>query len=288
LKRALAVVLLVPIALVSGNVSGADVARKQFLWRVLNAPAPFYLVGSMHDLQEADYPTDLAQFNRAIDQSQKFIFERDPTNNDPMALWRRLNSYATYPRGITIQQKVSPSTFALLKRIARVPQSTYEREKPWAIAAFNLKAQGMEKVRPEWGMDHYIYSKVRYRAEFGGLETPDEFVRTFSDMSDRESESFLVQSIEYGQRSPELLDQTIAAWKAGDATGMYQLYAPRKNGADGYWRWIEKRTSLWVPRVEAAVKSGKPTMVVVGALHLCGPRGLLAQLRARGYKLEQM
>ena len=242
----------------------------------------------MHALHRDDYPADLDEFNRAIDQSQRFIYERDPTANDPTDLWRKLNAHATYPRGVTIQQKVSPSTFALLKRIARIPIGAYERQKPWAIAAFNLKAQGMETVKSRWSVDHYIYEKTRHRGGTGGLETIDEFARSLYEMNDRESESYLLEAIEYGQRSPELLNATIAAWKSGSAERMYQLYSPRRNGADGYWRWIEKRSSLWIPRIEDAMKSGKPTMIIVGALHLCGPRGIIAELQKRGYKLEQM
>ena len=262
--------------------------RKQFLWRVVNAPAPFYIVGSMHALHRDDYPTNLDAFNRAIDESQRFIFERDPKANDPTTLWRKLSAEGTYPHGVRIQQRVSPSTFALLKRIARIPQGAYETQKPWAIAAFNLKAQGMETVKSKWSMDHYINEKTRHRGETGGLETIDEFVRSFSEMSDRESESFLLQSIEYGQRSPELLYQTIAAWKAGSTARMYQLYAPRRNGAAGYWHWIEKRSASWIPRIENAMKSGRPTMVIVGALHLCGPRSIIAELQRRGYRVEQL
>jgi uncharacterized protein YbaP (TraB family) len=254
----------------------------------VNAPTPFYIVGSMHALRAEDYPTDLNEFNLAIGQSQSFIFERDPRANDPLDLWRKLTAQGAYPRGVTIQQRVSPSTFALLKRIARIPQSAYERQKPWSIAALNLKAQGMDTVRSEWSMDHYIYQKARHVGQSSGLETMDEFVRSFSEMSDREGESFLLQAIEYGQRSPELLYQTIAAWKAGSTSRMYELYAPRKNGAAGYWRWIERRSALWVPRIERAMKSGAPTMVIVGALHLCGPRGVIAELQRRGYKLEQL
>ena len=273
---------------VGQSASIAAPQRKQFLWRVINSPAPFYLVGSMHALRRDDFPTDLNGFNRAIDQSQRFIFERDPAANDPTALWRKLSAKGTYPHGVTIQQRVSPSTFALLKRIARIPQGAYETQKPWAIAALNLKAQGMETVKSEWSMDHYINERTRHRGETSGLETIDEFVRSFSEMSDRESESFLLQSIEYGQRSPELLNQTIAAWKAGNPARLYQLYAPRRNGAGGYWRWVEKRSALWIPRIEGEIKSRQPTIVVVGALHLCGPRGLIAELQKRGYKLEQL
>ena len=268
------------------NANGAP-QRKHFLWRVVNAPAPFYVVGSMHALRRSDAHV-VTEFDQEIDQSQKFIFERDPADNDPTEVWRKLNQHTTYPHGVTIQQRVSPSTFALLKRIARIPLGAYETQKPWAIAAFNLKAQGMDTVKSRWSVDHYIYEKIRNRAETGGLETIDEFVRSFSEMSDRESESFLLQSIEYGQRSPELLDQTIAAWMSDSPARIYQLYAPRRNGAGGYWRWIENRTARWVPRIEDAIKSRKPTMVIVGALHVSGPRGVVSELQKRGYKLEQL
>jgi len=284
------IILFVALCTLAGDLSTAantTQRQKHFLWRVVNAPAPFYVVGSMHELRKSDSYV-ATEFNKEIDQSQKFIFERDPADNDPTDLWRKLNAHTTYPRGVTIQQKVRPSTFALLNRIARIPLGAYETQKPWAIAAFNLKAQGMDTVKSRWSVDHYIYEKIRHRADTAGLETIDEFVRSFAEMSDRESESFLLQSIEYGQRSPELLDETIAAWKSGSPARIYQLYAPRRNGADGYWRWIERRTALWVPRIEDAIKSRKPTMVIVGALHVSGPRGVIAELEKRGYKLEQL
>jgi uncharacterized protein len=260
---------------------------RRFLWRVTNAPAPFYLLGSMHALRQSDYNV-MTDFDKAIDQSQKFIFERDPEKNDPRVLWHALNAQAAYAHGVTIQQKVRPSTLALLHRIARIPASAYETQKPWAIALFNLKAEGIETVESRWSVDHYVYERTRYRAEPAGLETINEFVRTFSEMSDRESESFLLQSIDYGRRSPELLDQTIAAWKSGNTAEIYRLYGPRAGGPGGYWHWIERRSALWIPRIEEAIKSGKPTMVIVGAFHLCGPRGIIALLRMRGYKLEQL
>src|ERR1700704_3154766 len=100
------IILLVAFCAIASDLGTARAAppRKQFLWRVVNAPAPFYLIGSMHALHRDDYPTDLGAFNRVIDQSQKFIFERDPNANDPMDLWRKLNAQGTYPRGVTIQQ----------------------------------------------------------------------------------------------------------------------------------------------------------------------------------------
>jgi len=281
------IILLCTVSVLAGDFCVARNTPTHFLWRVVNAPASFYLVGSMHALREFDYSA-LAEFDKAINESTKFIFERDPTANDQTLLWRKLLPQTSYPRGVTIQQRVNLTTFALLKRISHIPLSAYETQKPWAIAVFNLKAQGMETVSSRLSVDHYVYERARHRAEMGGLETIDEFARSLYEMNDRESESYLLQAIEYGQRSPELLNETIGAWKSGSTERIYQLYSPRRNGPGGYWRWIEKRSSLWAPRIEDAIKLGKPTMVIVGALHLCGPRGVIAQLQKRGYKLEQL
>src|SRR5437764_13615448 len=106
------IILVFAFCAIAGDFGTVQAAaqRKQFLWRVVNAPAPFYLIGSMHALRRDDYPTDLGEFNRAIDQSQKFIYERDPTVNDQTVLWRKLSAQGTYPHGVTIQQKLSQST----------------------------------------------------------------------------------------------------------------------------------------------------------------------------------
>ena len=50
---------------------------KHCLWRVTNAPAPFYLLGSVHALQSSDYFRTPA-IEEAIKQSQQVWFEIDP------------------------------------------------------------------------------------------------------------------------------------------------------------------------------------------------------------------
>jgi len=55
-----------------------------------------------------------------------------------------------------------------------------------------------------------------------------------------------------------------------------------------WWRLLDRRNAKWVPKIEAAIKSGKPTLVVAGALHFCGPHSAVAFLQQRGYKIEQL
>ncbi len=47
------------------------------------------------------------------------------------------------------------------------------------------------------------------------------------------------------------------------------------------------RNRNWLPGIEAMLVTAEVELILVGALHLAGEQGLLAQLRKRGYKLEQ-
>ena len=44
----------------------------------------------------------------------------------------------------------------------------------------------------------------------------------------------------------------------------------------------------WMPKLKALMAGGKKYFVVVGALHLVGPDGLLALFQKDGYKIEQL
>jgi len=55
--------------------------QKSCVWRVTNAKAPFYLVGSIHALSKSDYPLPVP-YEIALRNSKRFVFEfdREPTS----------------------------------------------------------------------------------------------------------------------------------------------------------------------------------------------------------------
>jgi uncharacterized protein len=53
-------------------------------------------------------------------------------------------------------------------------------------------------------------------------------------------------------------------------------------------RLIDARNLNWVPKIDGYLNSGQTYFVVVGAGHMAGPNGLLALLKARGCKIEQL
>src|SRR6476620_1304369 len=83
------------------------------VWRVTNAKAPFYLVGSIHALSKKDYPLP-QPYDIALKDSNRFVFEFDPTRHAEFE--KKFEAAAKYPRGQDIRSKISPELLAWLRK----------------------------------------------------------------------------------------------------------------------------------------------------------------------------
>jgi hypothetical protein len=86
----------------------------------------------------------------------------------------------------------------------------------------------------------------------------------------------------------KVLEMSYLAWVAGDFEEVDRMntlhsrncFAPIKHAV------ITARNRLWLPTIRYLAQStGEPTLVLVGAAHLGGPDGLVAQLAAGGLRL---
>ena len=273
--------------LVSG-LAAAEVATnaKHCLWRVTNARAPFYLLGSVHALQRSDYDKAPA-VEEAIKQSQLILFEIDPKEDQTFAT--KLGAAARLPRGEQIRGKISPKTYNYLRKITINGMAEWQHLYPWAVAML-LEYPSLRGVSTTYGVDNHVAQMARrYSKRTGGVETVDEHVHVFSDMHMVEGEVYLLQALVHaGEASPQFqLD--VAAWKSGDTNRLYAMHVKRmKEAPTVWWRLLDRRNAKWIPKLEGAIKSGTPTLVVAGALHFSGPRSVIALLQKRGYKIEQL
>jgi len=276
------------ILLGASPLSAADASStgKHCLWRITNAPAPFYLLGSVHALQPSDY-SRAPVIEEAIKQSRQIFFEVDPKDNE--VLGRKLMEAARLPRGQQILGKISPKTYDYLRKITISGMNEWQHLHPWAIAML-LEDSRFRGTSYRYGVDYYVADRARhYSKATAGLETADEHIRVFSDMHEIEGEVYLLQAIVHASEAPQLFRQDVAAWNAGDTNRLYAMHvAEMKEAPTVWWRLLDRRNARWIPRIEAAIKSGKSTMVVAGALHFSGPHSVIALLQKRGYKIEQL
>jgi len=261
------------------------------VWRVTSVNHPFYLVGSSHALSAHDYP--LAKpYVEALQTSQRFLFEFNPNLDDDFG--RQFSASAKYPKGQDIRRHVHPQTYEYLVkafRISSLDPNAFLPYRPWAIAGL-WGIRGYTDLRSSLGLDNHFYNKARRAGkEIGGLETVKEHVDVLAKMTDIESELILLDSIvRYNKNlSGGEAQKLHEAWRHGDIATMWALNAHARQtnlGAD--LRLLDERNAKWYPQIVGEMKTRKPTAIVAGALHFCGPNGLVAVLQKRGYKLEQL
>jgi uncharacterized protein YbaP (TraB family) len=272
----------------ASGLAAAEVAgnAKHCLWRITNARAPFYLLGSVHALQRSDYDKAPA-VEEAIKQSQLILFEIDPKEDQTFAT--KLGAAARLPRGEQIREKISPKTYDYLRKITINGMAEWQHLYPWATAML-LEYPSLRGVSTTYGVDNHVAQMARrYSKKTGGVETVDEHVHVFSDMHMIEGEVYLLQALVHAAEASPQFQLDVAAWKSGDTNRLYAMHAKRmKEAPTVWWRLLDRRNAKWIPRLEAAIKSGTPTLVVAGALHFSGPRSVIALLQKRGYKIEQL
>ncbi|HEY2103521.1 MAG TPA: TraB/GumN family protein [Chthoniobacterales bacterium] len=272
----------------TGPASAELATGKHFLWRVRNVPQPIYLLGSIHALRRSDYPLG-REIDEAIGQCRRFVFEYDSYHTDPRLWQRKMLEAQHYRAGTTLKDKIRPETYAQIQRIAKVRASEYDDVKPWAIAYFMMSHPYFHDIHKRYGTDAYVIRRASPFAEYAGLETLDEHIRVLASMSDVESEVFLLQTFVHSDRIAQEMSNTIAAYKRGDTRALAAANAFEDRESPFLTsRIIDQRNAAWIPRIEQEIRSGKATMIVVGARHLCGPHNVIGLLQGRGYILEQL
>src|SRR6266702_5204196 len=84
-------------------VSPAQRFPKCCVWRVTNAKAPFYLVGSIHALNKKDYPLP-RPYELALKDAGRLLFEFDP--NRGLEFEKKLAAAGKYPPGQNIRSQI--------------------------------------------------------------------------------------------------------------------------------------------------------------------------------------
>lgn len=168
---------------------------------------------------------------------------------------------------------------------------TFEAMKPW-MAALALTSIELMKAgfSAEAGLDLHLAQRAsKAGKKIEAFETADYQIGLFSDMDENESRAFLRYSLKDMDNIVAQLGDLTRAWKSGDVATLSALLTEAfSDEPDLFERLVTVRNRAWLPRIEGLLKGDDTAMVVVGALHLVGPGGLIEMLRNQGYRVEQL
>ncbi len=262
------------------------------VFKVEGGKAPMFLCGSVHLMQEQDFPLPAA-YETAFKQSQRVVMEVPPDEMDPAKAQPALMKYAVIKDG-KLEEKLSADTYKILQDWAKekgVPLAGLVQFKPWLIAlTITQHAYEESGMKADRGIDVYFRNRLEQEKKLGtGLETMDEQFRLLGGFSEVMQDQMVVQAIHEAKEAKEELAKLLEAWRAGDT----EVVAKTMTESFAELPEMEKvllrdRNLRWLPKVKQMLTEATPTMMLVGAGHLCGAESLVALLRKEGFVVTQV
>jgi uncharacterized protein YbaP (TraB family) len=153
-----------------------------------------------------------------------------------------------------------------------------------------MTKQGLD---PKLGLDANLAAQAAKAGKpTAGLETGAQQIAFLDGMDKDEQLQFLAEALSQSEDAEAETAKLHNAWRNGDAKVLWDDMAVemKKDYPRLYQRINVARNDAWVPKIEKRLTtSGKDdTLVVVGALHLLGPDGVVEKLRAKGYTVERV
>jgi len=194
----------------------------------------------------------------------------------------------TYPKGDNLKNHVDRRTYDYLRRffaLVNVPEAEFAKYRPWLL---DIMLSSPSSEHWQLGVERYLERRAASKP-ISGLESAKEHNSFFVDLSDREAEALLLILFINAGQSATGDNDIMHAWRHGDADALSRsVHDSFRDFPSLGRRLIDARNRNWLPKIEEYLRSGKTYFVVVGAGHMGAPSGLLAMLRARGYKVEQL
>jgi uncharacterized protein YbaP (TraB family) len=274
--------------------------EKAFLWKVTSDAGEAYLLGSLHLAPPELYPLP-KEIEDAFKKSDTLVVEADADAAlaDPQGTQKLIADLGQYPKGDSLSKHVSKETFDALKDYCNkqgFDVSNLEANKPWLVS-LSLQQIAMTKLGldPQKGIDLHFLRKAKRKdkeKKVLELESVKGQLELMGGMDDSLQEKMLASTLKESEKLKEMMDSMLDAWKNGDAAAMEKIITQglveQPDLKPYYVKMFDERNAKMAEKIEGYLKEKGPFFVVVGAGHLVGEKGLVALLRSKQFKVEQV
>ncbi|MCP4186330.1 MAG: TraB/GumN family protein [Gammaproteobacteria bacterium] len=262
------------------------------IWKVSKGNRHLYLGGTVHILARDDYPLP-APFARAYHLSHRLVLETDMQKLQSAEFQQLMLERLSYRGGRTLKDVLSAQTYQKLEDYCanrNIPITSIHSYKPGLATTVLLMIELERLGLAGEGVDAFFSNKAQEdQKKLGKLETSEEQLDFLVSMGQGEEDQMIEYALSDIDQLPALMGAIKSAWRQGDMQVLEEV------GINPYLEQFPEtmdmllgdRNRNWLPGIEAMLVTAEVELILVGALHLAGEQGLLAQLRKRGYKLEQ-
>lgn len=254
---------------------------------------PSYIFGS-HHLSPISVVEESGVM-QYFDQTEQVVGEIDLTM-DPMAISMALQPYMMAPADSTLSVLLKgenlDSLNAQFVKWAPMPGmqlQMLEPLKPMAVTtmlAAGMSLEVMPGFDPSQQLDTYFF---KTGAEEGkkiiALETPEYQGEILFNMTPLSYQAeTLVEMLKNPEEAVEAARNLSAAYQKRDLDAMLQISKEDEQHPEFMELILYKRNKEWMEKIPSIINEA-PSFIVVGALHLAGPEGIINSLKEKGYTI---
>jgi len=284
---ALALYLLTTAAL------AGDDGHPATVWQVAGKTNSVYLLGSIHLLREQDYPLPTV-VDDVYDDAEVIVMELDMDDMDPVYAQAAFNRAGVMTDGTTLRDLMGEDAYAQAAAAAAeldIPLEMLAQSEPW-LAAITVELMALYRIgfNPALGVEMVMTQRaVADGKPIEGLETIDEQLSFLDGLPIEAQRDMLLQTLAEAAAMDELVDEMVRAWHHGDTEALENgLLSSIQEHAEFNEVLIDGRNRRWAATIADWLDDEQDYLIVVGALHLVGPKGVPALLEDRGFGIHQL
>jgi len=260
--------------------------QKSLLWKITGngLKSPSYLYGTVHVTCDAtlEKPTidalaNTSQLYLELDMDDpkmqmtmmQGMMMKDGKNMKSMmseADYKMVDAYFTEKlgTGLNVLGMMKPAMVSMLvlPSLMDCPMQSVETELMKVVAAQKKEVLGLETIQEQMA----VFDAIPYQVQV------DELVKSVKDKFEKDKKE---------------LEKMYTTYKTKDIDAMQKMTAESENKITSDYQddMLNNRNANWIPKIET-IASTQPTFFGVGAAHLGGPKGVIALLKKKGYKVE--
>lgn len=272
----------------------ASPLKAELFWTYEKDGQQGYLLGSVHFANESFYPLD-TKVLEAYERSSVLVVEVDEQTVSEDERHRLIATHGFYPNNKTLRDHLSPQTLSIIESLLKdfgMPLETVKNYQP-GLLAITITALQAEKLgyHADQGIDQYFMQKARYKKQIRQIE---DFAFQMALLTNLPADDrILHDSFKDMQDYKATWAAMMTAWKRGDGEELYKqaIGDPLKD-----YPQLEEffnilffdRHPRMVKSANQCVKNKETCFIVVGAGHMLGRKGIVAELLRQGYRVSQL
>ncbi len=264
------------------------------VWKVSKGDDFIFLGGTIHLLSEKDYPLPEA-FQVAYSKTDNVVLEADIEGLGAAELQQKLLNAISYQDHRALSNVLDREVYGQLDVLLKernLSIAVFDKFTPagaiMAITQFELQRLGL--IGGDGVDTHFAKLADKDAKESLFLETVDEQISFIKSMNSLEPNTVVKSGINEIESIKTIWQDLLDAWRKGDLEKLEELGIEdmRNRFPALYQTMLAKRNNEWLNDIDRLMTNQEKEFILVGALHMAGNDGLIAQLKRKGFTLEQL